>query len=89
MQVFKTLYISIGQNFPKFTIFKSFQLKFHFYYKPFKTCNDKYSGFGTPTNQSIFIIEKMEHAGIFQNIEVILRNFCGIFLTFFIIIIIF
>lgn len=75
MQVFnfKTLYISIGQNFPKFTIFKSFRLKFHFYYKP--------------TNQSIFIIEKMEHAGIFQNIEVILRNFCGIFLTFFIIII--
>lgn len=76
MQVFnfKTLYISIGQNFPKSTIFRSLQLKFHFYYKPFKICNDKYNGFGTPTDCSNFIIEKMEHAGIFQNIKVI-ENF--------------
>lgn len=45
MQVFKSLCITIGQNFPKFTIFKSLQLKSYFYYKPSEICNDKYSDF--------------------------------------------
>lgn len=48
MQVFKSLSLTIGQNFPKFTIFKSLQLKFYFYYEPSKICNDKYNDFVTP-----------------------------------------
>lgn len=45
MQVFKNLCITIGQNFPKFTIFNSLQLKPYFYYKPSKIWKDKYNDF--------------------------------------------
>lgn len=72
MQVFKSLCITIGQNFPKFTIFRSLQLKPYFYYKPSKFAK---------TNTILshrwlehFHNEKMGHMGIFQSNKVI-ENF--------------
>lgn len=57
---FKTVYTSIGQNFLKFTIFQNFEMKILFLLQTFLTSNDKYGGFGTPTDWTVFIVKKME-----------------------------